>query len=646
MERSDKPNRLQQKYPAPVDWHQFEKEKLESYTQKEVLPFLFSAVSSAAPLLVVKKILDEKEITPNVRDAKGTVLLTHAILAQNTPAAVVAVNRGAKVTFEMDRPGYTGEYDEYRHALTPWQAACIIGKEKYLRLVYEKMEPQDQQWVIKQPMFHLNKKFPLDYALTHKKPELAQFLCSCNKYLITEGYDFERAANAAGWHDATYLKMLFEQIETMLFAGGNKEKLLGIAIRANNTSGVAFLIRHDARPDAPMCVEAAIQKNKEIFDMIQPQVRLGAQFNTLYDLPIKSCFTQADRLRSIQPIEWLLAAGANADEQHPDAQTQPIHLIARSDIDLPLKKSLVQLFRSKGIRLDTCDQDGNTLLHHVCHPYANQNHAFMFYLLDLGADANAKNKDKQTPFLLFCARNHKPKYLRFYIQHYQPEVTVKDRFGNTPLIHAADKGKKAAALIKVLLAAGANIPQSVDAMLHKTCSTLNVNLAKELIESYHAQVNHLSDRKNTTIIEVVTARNFAHKTKHKAKKVCRAKLELIDLLKAHGAIIDAQDDEGNTALHYADSPEIVSKLLEHGASTAITNKQKQTALEMALTGYLRSTDSISLLLAYTNQRPIVMSTGQTLIEYVLAEGRSSWSRSVNTEFWELVARHTTETTSV
>lgn len=50
MERAGKPNRLQEKYPAPVDWHQFEKEELNAYTQKEVLPFLFSAVSFYAPL--------------------------------------------------------------------------------------------------------------------------------------------------------------------------------------------------------------------------------------------------------------------------------------------------------------------------------------------------------------------------------------------------------------------------------------------------------------------------------------------------------------------------------------------------------------------------------------------------------------------
>jgi ankyrin repeat protein len=644
IERSENPNRLQQKYPAPVDWHQFEKENLESYTQKEVLPFLFSAVTSCGPLIVVKKILDEKEVGPNVRDTNGTLLLVHAILAQNTPAVVALIHRNARLIFEMDRPCYSGDYDDYAHTLTPWQAACIIGKEKYLRLVYEKMEPQDRQWIIKQPMYRLEKKFPLDYALINNKQELAQFVCSRNKYLITEGYDFERAYNAAGWHDATYLQMLHERIGNMLFAENNKEKLLFKTVCANNCSGAAFLISHGARPDRHMCAEAALQENKKMFDLIATVNNLKGTACDEFDYPsegsIGLCLREVSRMRSTKPIEWLLEAGANPHEHHAADQRQPIHCIAFAHSNLPLAKSLVQLFRSKGIPLNTPDHNGKTLLHHMyVASYAQIHHhnKFMFYLLDLGADPNIKNQDGQTPFLLFCAHNHKPKKLKKYLNYYQPDLNTQDRYGNTPLIHAANQGKKATTLITLLRSAGADIAPSVNTMLHRACSTLNIRLAQELLKIDHAEVNHITQGGKTTLINVVNASDFAQD---------RAKLELIDLLIAHGAKIDAQDDMGNTALHYADTPEIVKKLLEHGASTLLANKQKQTALEQALNSNNRNTDTISLLLAHTKQRPIYLSTGQTIVEYVLAKCKAHYNRTANSQLLEMVAGQAAETSSV
>lgn len=651
MDQSNKTNPLQNKYPHPIDWDQCAQERLEHYTQKEVLPLLFSAVSSCAPLIAVKKILDEKDIGPNVRDTNGTLLLVHAILAHNTPAVVALLHRNARVVFEMDRPCYSGDYDEYGHTLTPWQAACVIGKEKYLRMVYEKMEPQDKKWIIKQPMYRLEKKFPIDYALINNKPELAEFLCSCNTYVITDGYDFERAQNAAGWHDATYLQMLHDQIGNMLFADNNKAKLLATAIRANNVPGAAFLMAQGATPDADLCAEAALQENKQMFDLIAPHAKLSCTTGDTHyhsgESPVIYCLRESYRMRSTKPIEWLLEAGANSRERPAADQRLPIHYIAFSPIALPLKKSLVQLFRSKGIPLDTPDHEGKTLLHHVCdagNVNIHHHHQFMFYLLDLGADPNVTNRDGQTPFLLFCAQNHKPKHLRTYVQHYQPELNTQDRYGNTPLIHAANQGKKAAALITLLRSAGADMAPSANAMLHRACSTLNVSLAKKLMEMYKSDARDISPRGRTPLIDAVNATDFAHRKRRKQEKIDRAKLELIDLLIAHGTKIDAQDDAGNTALHYADSPEIVKKLLAHGASTLIANKQKQTALEQALMGYARNTEIVSLLLAHTKQRPICMSNGQTIVEYVLARSKSHWDRSYNSQLLEMVTRQAPKTT--
>ena len=139
MDQPGETNRLQKKYPAPINWESFAIGNLEEYTRDETAPFLFTAITQKAPVKVLKKILDEKELSPNSRDATGHSALTLAVLNKNLEAVTVLLNRKAKVVYEMDRPCYSGSHDEYQNVLTPWQAACLVGQEKYLRLVYGKM---------------------------------------------------------------------------------------------------------------------------------------------------------------------------------------------------------------------------------------------------------------------------------------------------------------------------------------------------------------------------------------------------------------------------------------------------------------------------------------------------------------------------
>lgn len=627
-----KANRLQKKYPAPINWQQFETENLEEYTQDEVAPFLFAAVSHKAPLKVMRKIIDEKEVSTNCRDQDDNLLLVHAILNQYTEAVTVLVNRKARVVYEMDRPNYTGSHDEYSHALTPWQAACIIGKEKYLRLLYEKMIAQDQRWVIKQPMFHLGKQFPIDYALIHRKSELAQFLCSIDKYIITENYDYQRGANAAGWYDATYLKILFENIN--LFMTSDKDKLLCVAVRAKNIEGVRFLIGQGAKADAQMCASAALQENKLMLDvLLKTGVSLKAKDNSWHTLPLRECLYSA-QLKNTVPITLLLSAGAEADEHHEDTLTQPIHHVANKYFDLPLKKSLVQLFRGHGVKLDTQDKEGRTILHHTCDRDSNNDvdDDFIFYLLDLGANPNIPDKTGQTPFLMFCKSNRNPEKLRIIIETDNPDINAQDNFGNTPLVHAAAQGKKSAALIAILVNYHADIAASRNRMLHKACSTLNVDLAQLLIQNHGANAKDTDKENKTTLMEVISAHDFAHKgwDGRNSEKIVRAKLALIDLLVKKGADLNAQDKDGKTALHHTvqenrPAEELLAKLLALGANATIRDKENKTPLEISMGAsiYSQNKNRTALLLAHTKENPIILSTGQTPLEYLLSHKRSS-----------------------
>jgi ankyrin repeat protein len=57
--------------------------------------------------------------------------------------------------------------------------------------------------------------------------------------------------------------------------------------------------------------------------------------------------------------------------------------------------------------------------------------------------------------------------------------------------------------------------------------------------------------------------------------------EIADMLISHGADVNAQADDGFTALINADTPELTHLLLQHGANPFAKTKQGQTALDWA-----------------------------------------------------------------
>lgn len=629
-------NHLQQKYPRPINWHNFEQENLDEYTQDEVTPFLCAAISQKAPVKVVTSILDGKELSSNTRDEHDNPLLTIAILSHNTEAAAALVRRKAKVVYEMDKYSGSRNGDEPVVNITPWQAACIVGQEKYARLLYSKMSENTQRAIIRTRMTRLDRKLPLDYALIHRKTEFAQFLCSVDEFIVTADYDHARATNVAGWHDATYLKLLFEKMGRIVETDINR--LLTVAIDKENLEGVTFLISKGATINDQMCALAAFRKNKALLDIL---CATGVKLSTPDSLPLRHCLTSL-HIDTTVPITLLLEAGASASEHPENSLTQPIHLIANKYFDISLKQAFVKIFRSAGVKLDTQDIQGRTLLHLVCNSELDgEDDEFMFYLLDLGANSDTVDNEGKTPFLLFCKSNRNPNKLSKFLDTYAPDVNVQDKDGNTPLIHAAAQGKKSFALIAHLQNYHANMTASRNEMLFAACRTLNVELAHSLINNYGANVNYMNKKCKTVLMEVISAHNFARKGWNSSReKITRAKLALIALLVKNGANVNSQDAEGYTALHQTVEKEhlpdsILEILLANGADASTRNAKGQTPLEISICGisaFSQSKKKTEMLLAHTKENPIILSTGQTLVEYLLSTKRSS---SFDTGDWQM-----------
>jgi len=78
--------------------------------------------------------------------------------------------------------------------------------------------------------------------------------------------------------------------------------------------------------------------------------------------------------------------------------------------------------------------------------------------------------------------------------------------------------------------------------------------------------------------------------------VQRSNLELVQILLSHDAIANTQDFSGNTALHYADSPDMTRVLLEGGVSPNIPNGAGLCSLHLAVKR--RDFTSVKHLLSY------------------------------------------------
>lgn len=204
-------------------------------------------------------------------------------------------------------------------------------------------------------------------------------------------------------------------------------------------------------------------------------------------------------------------------------------------------------------------------------------------LLERGADPNAiiitmigYRKQNRIPFIssILADRQRRPDTKLPYLTEllkYKVDLNVYDAFNMSPLdVAFAEKDDEAA---KLLIKKGAdpNKPNSKGFTPFMTAiSSRNRKIVKYLIDSELVDINKVTGEKILFPLKMATTSSSVD--------------ILSDIVEAGVDDINKQDNEGNTALHYATKANDMKKvkvLLKGGANTQVLNKKKETPFQIA-----------------------------------------------------------------
>ncbi|WP_187387501.1 ankyrin repeat domain-containing protein [Weissella muntiaci] len=163
-----------------------------------------------------------------------------------------------------------------------------------------------------------------------------------------------------------------------------------------------------------------------------------------------------------------------------------------------------KLLTNSTVQVDEVDHESNTAL-----AIAVQKNDVQIakVLIDHGADINYQNKISDSPYL-YAGAQGRTEILAYMLEHSQPDEQIHNRFGGNALIPAAEKG--------------------------------HIDNVRLLLADGRENINHQNNFGYTALIEAVALRDGSETYQ-----------EIVRILLENGADQSIRDNDGKTALDYA-----------------------------------------------------------------------------------------------
>ena len=290
------------------------------------------------------------------------------------------------------------------------------------------------------------------------------------------------------------------------------------------------------------------------------------------------------------------------------------------------------------------DNLGYTALHHaVTHDLGSCE--LLSCLIKNGVNVNARANDNRTPLMIASENNHLNAVI--FLTDHGANIALQDREGYSSLHYAAGNISDLCDVLDFLITNGADVnaftnDKFTPLIIASNCNNLNVVniLIKHganihLVDRYGRTALHYSitvvDHDSVTVLRslIKNGADVNALTNDKCSPLMMSSLSgsvnVVTILVENGANMDIQNQNGDTALHYAvcatrNSSEVVNKLLTLGASH-LRNQKGLTPLLFA--SYILKHSLVEELI----QRPEIMKEQRIDALELLGASLTIWQRA-------------------